>query len=147
MLMNDYHRLDPLQPYRTPFSTCRKSDWNLRFRFSPEFCDVSRLVCVYIYIYFVWFMMVSIRFVRLPCSTFGSQKSFGARDLDAQRVDLPRGQKWSRGWQCTCWMLGLKLPKTNIAPENRQSQKETIVFKPSIFMCQLLVSGRSLPRK
>ena len=25
------------------------------------------------------------------------------------------------------------LPKTNIGPENRPSQKETIVFQPSIF--------------
>ena len=34
------------------------------------------------------------------------------------------------------------LPETNIAPENRPSQKETIVFQPSIFRCELLVSGR-----
>ena len=35
------------------------------------------------------------------------------------------------------------LPETNISPENRPSQKETIVFKPSIFRCELLlVSGR-----
>ena len=27
------------------------------------------------------------------------------------------------------------LPETNIAPENRPSQKETIVFQPSIFRC------------
>ena len=27
------------------------------------------------------------------------------------------------------------LPETNIAPENRHSQKETIVFQPSIFRC------------
>ena len=27
------------------------------------------------------------------------------------------------------------LPKTNIAPENRASQKETLVFQPSIFRC------------
>ncbi len=37
---------------------------------------------------------------------------------------------------------GFTLPETNIAPENRQSQKETIVFQPSIFRCELLVSGR-----
>ena len=34
------------------------------------------------------------------------------------------------------------LSKTNIAPENRPSQKETIVFQPSIFGCELLVSER-----
>ena len=33
-------------------------------------------------------------------------------------------------------------PETNIAPENRPFQKETIVFQPSIFRCELLVSGR-----
>ena len=35
------------------------------------------------------------------------------------------------------------LPETNIAPENRPSQKETIVFQPSIFRGYvMLVSGR-----
>ena len=35
------------------------------------------------------------------------------------------------------------LPETNIAPENGPSQKETIVFQPSIFRCELLyVLGR-----
>ncbi len=35
------------------------------------------------------------------------------------------------------------LPKTNQnASENRPSEKETIVFQPSIFRCELLVSGR-----
>ena len=34
------------------------------------------------------------------------------------------------------------LHKTNIAPENRPSQKETSIFQPSIFRCRLLVSGR-----
>ena len=39
-----------------------------------------------------------------------------------------------------CWVV--TLPKTNIAPESRLSQKETIVFQPSIFRCErLLVSG------
>ena len=35
--------------------------------------------------------------------------------------------------------LGVKrvtLPKTNIAPENRPWEKETIVFQPSIFRCE-----------
>ena len=37
------------------------------------------------------------------------------------------------------------LPKTKqTAPENRPSQKETIVFQPSFFRCELLVSGRVL---
>ena len=31
------------------------------------------------------------------------------------------------------------LPETNIAPENMVSQKETILFQPSIFRCELLV--------
>ena len=34
------------------------------------------------------------------------------------------------------------LPESNIAPENRVSQKETIVFQPSIFRCKLAVSFR-----
>ena len=34
------------------------------------------------------------------------------------------------------------LPETNMAPENRPSQKETIVFQPSIFRCKQAVSGR-----
>ena len=35
------------------------------------------------------------------------------------------------------------LPETNQnAPENRPSQKETIVFQPSIFRCKLAVSFR-----
>ena len=38
--------------------------------------------------------------------------------------------------------LALTLPETNIAPENRPSQKEGLVFQPSIFRCELLVSGR-----
>ena len=35
------------------------------------------------------------------------------------------------------------LPETNgeFTPENRPSQKEMIVFQPSIFRCELLVSG------
>jgi len=35
----------------------------------------------------------------------------------------------------------ITLPETNIAPENRLSQKERI-FQASIFGCELLVSGR-----
>ena len=36
-----------------------------------------------------------------------------------------------------CWAKSLlTLPKTNIAPENRPSQKETVVFQPSIFRCE-----------
>ena len=34
------------------------------------------------------------------------------------------------------------LPETNLAPENWPSQEETIVFQPSIFRGELLVSGR-----
>ena len=36
----------------------------------------------------------------------------------------------------------LTLPKTNVAHENWPSQKETIVFQPSIFRCKLAVSFR-----
>ena len=35
--------------------------------------------------------------------------------------------------------LHITIPKTNIAPENRPSQKESSLFQPSIFMSQLLV--------
>ena len=44
-----------------------------------------------------------------------------------------------------CFFLSrrsLTLPETNIAPENMASQKERIVFQPSIFRGELLVSGR-----
>ena len=34
------------------------------------------------------------------------------------------------------------LPKTNITPENRKSQEETIIFQPSILRCKLAVSFR-----
>ena len=34
-----------------------------------------------------------------------------------------------------CFRISATLPQTNIAPENRPSQKETIVFQPSIFSC------------
>ena len=36
-------------------------------------------------------------------------------------------------------LQGFTLPKANIAPENRPSQKETIVFQPSIFRGYVLV--------
>ena len=38
--------------------------------------------------------------------------------------------------------VSITLPETNIAPENRSSQKERIVFQPSIFRCKLAVSFR-----
>ena len=38
--------------------------------------------------------------------------------------------------------LGNTLRETNIAPENGPSEKETIIFQPSIFTGELLVSGR-----
>ena len=44
-------------------------------------------------------------------------------------------QKWMGLGTCT-------LLETNTAPENRPSQKETIVFQPSIFRCKLAVSFR-----
>ena len=44
-------------------------------------------------------------------------------------------------WQV--FFLELTLPETNskFAPENRLSQKERIVFQPSIFRCELLILG------
>ena len=40
-------------------------------------------------------MMVSLRFVlRLPCSTFGSQKSFGARQGCSEEIS----EGWTCGW-------------------------------------------------
>ena len=42
---------------------------------------------------------------------------------------------------------GITLPKTNLAPWKwAETQKEWIVFQPSIFRCQLLVSGRVTPQ-
>ena len=39
-------------------------------------------------------------------------------------------------WKYMCWTQKKStLPKTNMAPENRPSQKEGIVFQPSIFRC------------
>ena len=38
------------------------------------------------------------------------------------------------------------LKLTAKAPENWPSQKETIVFQPSISRCELLVSGRVIPQ-
>ena len=50
-----------------------------------------------------------------------------------------------------CWRKSGKLsrhtfPKTNIAPENRPSQKE-LVFQPSKFSGAMLVSGRMFQSK
>ena len=42
------------------------------------------------------------------------------------------------------YTLWSTLPETNIAHTNRPSQKETIIFQPSIFRCELLVSERVL---
>ena len=39
---------------------------------------------------------------------------------------------WLKGAWCVGWLTP---PKTNIAPENMPSKKETIVFQPSIFRC------------
>ena len=45
------------------------------------------------------------------------------------------------------WNSRITLPETNskFAPENRSSQKERIVFQPSIFRCELLVSPEKGP--
>ena len=53
-------------------------------------------------------------------------------------MPLPKclGQSWD------VWIACFTLPETNIAPENRPSQKERIVFQPSIFRGKPLVSGR-----
>ena len=34
------------------------------------------------------------------------------------------------------------LPETSVTPESRPSQKDTNLFQPSLFRCELLVSGR-----
>ncbi len=52
----------------------------------------------------------------------------------------PKSHQW---WWCE--NFGGNLPKTNsFAPENRPSEKETVVFQASIFGCEnvMLVSGR-----
>ena len=46
-----------------------------------------------------------------------------------------------------CKFKVLTLPKTAKAYENRPSQKETLVFQPSIFRGELLVSGRVIRNK
>ena len=55
---------------------------------------------------------------------------------------FPKGLgRWSWLWMWESgWLPSLKL--TANAPENRPSQQETIVFQPSIFRGELLVSGR-----
>ena len=49
-------------------------------------------------------------------------------------------------WKKVSWVIKINcqvtLPETNIAPEDRPSQKETIVFQSSIFRCELLVYRR-----
>ena len=73
----------------------------------------------------------------------GPFQGISVRDLQGQ------GDKaWSRNESPGNNSLKPKqntLPETNIASENRTSQKETIVFQPSIFRCELLVSGRVHP--
>ena len=46
-------------------------------------------------------------------------------DFHGRTVSLPEGKDSSK--------KNITLPKTNISPENRPSQKERIVFQPSIF--------------
>ena len=62
---------------------------------------------IYKWLFGVPGMMVSIRFVlRLPCSTFGSPKSFGARQGCSEKI----GEGWTCGWfskLLACWMLGI----------------------------------------
>ena len=43
--------------------------------------------------------------------------------------------------------VSITLPETNIAPENRPSQKETIVFQPSIFRSYVRFGEGSTPWK
>ena len=89
--------------------------------------------------------------------TLELQNTF-ALTLKLQRLSLTEGKKSipaspttffeyhmtgvSRGKSLMQKKCRLTLPETNIAPENRPSQKETIVFQPSNFSCELLVSGR-----
>ena len=76
---------------------------------------------------------------------------------------MPTETGWSRSQKVTCqigptfpqslgWTLkndvwhhprnDKTLPETNISPENRPKPKRKVVFQPSIFRCELLVSGR-----
>ena len=51
---------------------------------------------------------------------------------------------------CICYLNNLSfrrctLPETNIAPETRPSQKERIVFQPSMFRCYVSFEGSMYP--
>ena len=52
---------------------------------------------------------------------------------------LDPASRWSSTWLKHPQIV--QSPETNISPENRPFQRETIVFQPSIFRCELLVSG------
>ncbi len=56
-------------------------------------------------------------------------------------LPIPSYISITSGW-LTHWIQWCTLPETNIAPENRPSQLERIVFQPSIFRGELLVAGR-----
>ena len=102
-LINDYHR---------PFTALQKPLFNqqkIRLKFEIlilPWCFLMFLlwcVCVCI-IYLLYGFMVSIRFVRLPCSTFGSQKSFGARKGCSEGWHAAV-QGWTGGWQQFAYLL------------------------------------------
>ena len=44
-------------------------------------------------------------------------------------------------------LIGMDLPETNIAPENRPLRKMKVVSQPSIFRCKLAVSFRECTSK
>ena len=64
----------------------------------------------------------------------------GVNDLASLKTTVEKGLV--RLFQTTRPNKQGTFPETNIVPENRPSQKETIVFQPSIFRCELLVSRR-----
>ena len=84
---------------------------------------------------------------KLNVVIFGAR---GTKDLSKEKSRwicffVFKGTNWtvnSDSWCFVCLQIRdltkdpwITLPETNIATENRPSQKETIVFQPSIFRC------------
>ena len=76
---------------------------------------------------------------------------FHGKHLQQQRLHHPKLRcafKMQKSWKIyeTIWKnhenSRKTLLKTNIAPENKPSQKERIIFQPSMFIGELLVLGR-----
>ena len=57
-------------------------------------------------------------------------------------------QKWGGSTSIqTPWTMSVTLPESNIFAEDRPKPKRKFIFQPSIFRCELLVSGRVTPRE